>query len=592
MEEYDTGTSSSSAVKTGPSKIDTSHSNSNIFKLCRLDNSFPENEESVEINVNESGESSLSDSGFLLDCSPNFNNKIDGNFGLASSSVMATSEHNANIDYHGCDNTSSPPSVAVSSEEGYLKAVQGNNVSEVTSCARQPLHREKLSKREDSNQSVKWTNHKGRVPRKPRIFSKRTLEISMEPEKCWSTSQDPLSKYQESSESRSSSYPNNRSPGPYHDTFNDGECSDEYCPSAPSSTPNNSSGYSVSSTNRSCSPCKYLVKRRGSDKSPKEPFLIKVGDCDGGFKINFELPPPPAGSRCKRRSKAEILCHDRGNTETIRELESSCTDSGFESIRRQKGGKPVRLRDDSKNCFAGTSDSECQVITRTKSCTDDFNLCCRPCKGRAGTKLGQGEPCYRRCSCSPSGGCISTSNTWFCNNYAPRVRDNCVQTFSQLDKRHQWVQCVEMSCQSTDQCCQTPVSSCSVEFECQPQLNQNPCKGCRPCSSCFIPRNCSAAIPRWRSAIAEKGSPCYDDDAYSMESFYIVPEKKPSSDGTNSHCGSAGNHCEVDVDIDAEVTSVFPEDTDTSTISSSIMRLGLAAATSPRYITREARIKK
>lgn len=585
MEEYETGTPSNCEVKTTPSKNDSFYSNSNIFKLCRLDNSFPENEESVEINLNESGEDSLSDSAFLLQCSPNFNNEIDGNYGLTSSSVLETSEHNASIDYHGCDNTSTPNANA-SPEDACHKAVQGNNVSEVTSCSRQPPHHGKLSER------VKWTSRKGRMPRKPRIFSKRTLEISMEPEKHWSVSQDLPSKYQESSESRSSSYHKSQSSGPCYDTFNDGECSDGYCSSVPSSTPNTSSRHSVNSTNRPCSSCRYLVKRRCSDKSLNEPFLIKVGDCDGGFKINFELPPPPTGSRRKRRSEGEILCRERGNTETTRELESSCTDSGFGSILRQRGGKQVRLRDESKNCFAGTSDSECQVITRTKSCTNDFNFCCRPCKGRAGTKLDRGEPCYRRCSCSPSGGCISTSNTWFCNNYAPRVRDICVQTLSELNKRHQWVQCVEMSCQSTDQCCQTPVSSCSVEFECQPQPKQNPCKGCRPCSNCFIPRNCSAAIPGWRSAIAEKGLPCYDDDAYSMESLYIVPEKKPSNDGVSSHCGSAVSHCEVDVDIDPEVTPVFPEDTDTSTISSSIMRLGLAAATSPRYITREALIKK
>ncbi|VDK41971.1 unnamed protein product [Taenia asiatica] len=591
MEEYDIGTPLSYEVKTGPSKIDSFYPNSNIFKLCKLDNSFPENEESVEINLNESGENSLSDSAFLLECSPNFNNEIDGNYGLTSSSVMETSEHNANRDHHGCDNTSLR-SVTASPEEGYLKAVQGNNVSEVTSCSCQPLHHGNMAERKDSNHSVKWTSRKGRVPRKPRIVSKRTLEISMEPEKRWSVSQDTLSKFQESSESRSSSCHKSQSPSPYYDTINDGECSDGYCSSVPSSTPNTSSRHSPTSTNRSCSSCRYLVKRRCSDKSLKEPFLIKVGDCDGGFKINFELPPPFTGSRRKRRSEGEILCRERGTAETTRELESPGTDSGFGSIRRRRGGKQARLRDDSKNCFAGTSDSECQVVTRTKSCTDDYNFCCRPCKGRAGTKLGQGEPCYRRCSCSPSGGCISTSNTWFCNNYAPRVRDICVQTFSELDKRHQWVQCVEMSCQSTDQCCQTPVSSCSVEFECQPQVKQNPCKGCRPCSNCFIPRNCSAAIPRWRSTIAEKGSPYYDDDAYSMESLYIVPEKKPSSDGVSSHCGSAVSHCEVDVDIDPEVTPVFPEDTDTSTISSSIMRLGLAAATSPRYITRETLKKK
>ncbi|EUB58002.1 hypothetical protein EGR_07108 [Echinococcus granulosus] len=592
MEKYDTDIPLGCKVRSGPSKIDNFSPSSNIFKLCGFDNSFPENEESVEINLNESGENSLSDTALLMGCSPNFNNETDGNYGLTSSSIMEASERNVNIDYHGCDvDNTSPPRMVASPEEGYLEGAQSNNVSEVTSCSCKSRHQGRLPECKDSPQSVKWTNLCDRVPRKPRIISKRTLQISMEPEKRWSDCQDSVLRIHESSDSYSSSFYENRSPGPYADAFNDDECSEDYCSSVPPSSPIQPSRYSVSSTNKSCSSCRYLVKRKGSGKSQQEPLLIKVGDCDGNLKVNFELPPP-SSSRHKRRFDEGILCRDKGNPGTTRELESSCGDSGFEIILRQKEGNQVRLKDDSKNCFTGASNSECQVITRTKSCTDDFTFCCRPCKGRAGTKLGRGEPCYRRYSCSTLGGGVSTSNAWFGNTYTPILRDNCVQTFSELDKRHQWVQCVELSCQSTDQCCQTPVSTCSVEFECQPQVKQNPCKGCRPCSICFIPRNCSAAIPRWRSTVAQKGSPCCDDDACSTESIYIVPEKKPSNDGVSSHCGCALNHCEVDVEFDPEVTPILPEDTDTSTISSSIMRLGLAAASSPRYITREVLMKK
>ncbi|VDM31596.1 unnamed protein product [Hydatigera taeniaeformis] len=594
MAEYDTGTSFNCEVKSGSSKIDNFFPNSNIFKLYQCDNSFPENEESVEINLNDIGEDSLSDSPFLMECSPNFNNEGDANCSSTSSSASETSEPpNVSAHYHRCHVTS-PPSIIASPEEVYLEAVQGNNISEATSCACQLRQCEKLSECKSRHQPAKWTPCDERTPRKPRIAAKRTLlQISMTPEKkSWCPSQDALETSKKSSPgTRSSPYHTIRPSDAGYDTFIDNDVSEAYCSSVPSSSPNPSSRYSIGSTNRSCSSCRYLVKRSRSGRSLKEPLLIKVDKCDSSFKVNFELSPPSNGCR-KRRSDGEILCRDRGHSETTHEVESSYTDSGFDSLVHSKVGFRSRLKDESKNCFTGASNSECQVITRTKSCTEDLNFCCRPCKGRAGTRLGQGEPCYRQCSCSPTVGCICTSNTWFCTNFTPKVRDNCVQTLSDAEKRHQWVQCVELSCQSTDQCCQTPVSSCSVEFECQPQVKQNPCKGCRPCSSCFTPRNCSAAIPRWRSAIAEKGSPCYDDDAFSMESIYVVPEKKPTNDEESSHCESAVSHCEVDVEVDQEATPVFPDDTDTSTISSSILRLGLAAATSSRYITREILMKK
>ena len=292
------------------------------------------------------------------------------------------------------------------------------------------------------------------------------------------------------------------------------------------------------STNKSCSSSRSNRRRQWN--------------CKGSFNANAYQYRGRCTSRCSYG--------DKGSHGNICEIETSYAEEDcfahLEELRKR---------------FKGMCNAECL--------RQDSTICFRPCKGRSATKFNCGAPCYSQFMSNSSfyNREFSSAASSSCSDYqsfTTHTRDSCVQTCFSTLKHNRCVQCVDICSQSTNQCCQTPMSFT------QPQIIQNPSKGCRPCSGCPLPQNCSASNPQWEmhfSGIEE--SNCYGDDYprsvfshFSSGNAIITPRNCMVS------------QCEVDVDLDSEKEAPLHDDTDTSTLSSNLLRLGLAAAGERRWI--------